>query len=201
MIASPDELNPTVLGLLAIGKNPQDFLPGAYIQFLKIDGTELADPVIDEEMIRGALVEQIRRTEEKLKSHNRISVVITSSSTHQLEMPYPLPALQQILYNAVLHRTYETTHAPIRVYWFNDRIEIMSPGGPYGNVTPENFGRPGITDYRNPNIADVLKTFGFIQAFGRGIATATRQMLKNGNPEPTFVVTQGAVLCVLRGKS
>ncbi|OYO30711.1 ATP-binding protein [Janthinobacterium sp. PC23-8] len=200
MIVGPDEFTPTVVGLLAVGKQPQDFLPGAYIQFLRIDGIELADPVIDEEEIRGGLVEMLRRAEEKLKAHNRVAVDITSASTHQFDVPYPQSALQQILYNAVLHRTYESTNSPIRVYWFNDRIEINSPGGPYGNVTIENFGRPGITDYRNPNIADVLKTYGFIQAFGRGIATARRAMQENGNLAPTFETNQSAVVCVLRGK-
>jgi ATP-dependent DNA helicase RecG len=201
LIVSPDDTTPTVTGLLAIGKSPQDFLPGARVQFLRIDGTELADPVIDEEEIGGGIVEMLRRTEEKLKAHNRVSVDITSAPIHQIDMPYPQAALQQVLYNAVLHRTYENTNAPIRVYWFNDRIEINSPGGPYGNVTVENFGRPGITDYRNPNIADVLKTFGFVQAFGRGIATTRRAMEANGNPSPEFETNQSTVVCVLRGKS
>ena len=142
----------------------------------------------------------LRRAEEKLKSHNRAAIDITSAATHSREMPYPPAAIQQILYNAVLHRTYESTNAPVRVYWFNDRIEINSPGGPYGNVTSENFGKPGITDYRNPNIGEVLKTFGFIQAFGRGIAVARREMEKNGNPPPEFETNQSTVLCILRGK-
>lgn len=200
MIVSPDDTTPTITGLLAIGKNPQDFLPGAYIQFLRINGTELADTVIDEEGIRGAMVEVLRRAEEKLKAHNRKSVDIVSSPTHEVEDMYPQTALQQILYNAVLHRTYESTHAPVRIYWFNDRVEIHSPGGPYGNVTPENFGDPGITDYRNPNIATVLKTFGFVQAFGRGIPTARRAMEANGNSPPLFETSQSAVVCILRGK-
>ncbi len=199
MIVSPDDTTPTLLGLLAIGQNPQDFLPGAYVQFLRIDGTELENPVLDEESVGGALVQMLRRTEEKLRSHNRTSVDISSAATHRMGVPYPAPALQQILYNAVLHRSYERTNAPVRVYWFNDRIEINSPGGPYGNVTRENFGNPGITDYRNPNVGAVLKTFGFIQAFGRGIATARSEMRKNGNPEPEFDVSQSAVACILRG--
>lgn len=200
MIASLDDTTPTVLGLLAIGKRPQDFLPGTYIQFLRIDGTELADLVIDEESIGGTLVEILRRTEEKLKAHNRSTIDITSASVHKIEIPYPPAAILQILYNAVLHRTYENTNAPVRVYWFNNRIEINNPGGPYGNVTSENFGKPGITDYRNPNIGDVLKTFGFIQAFGRGIATARKEMERNGNPPPEFETSQSAVLCTLRAK-
>ncbi|TYT74689.1 ATP-binding protein [Desulfobotulus mexicanus] len=201
MIVSPDTTTPTVLGLLTLGKSPQDFLPGACIQFLRIDGTDLADPVLDAETMGGAFVEMLRRAEEKLKSHNRIGVDATSGPTHRTDMPYPPAAMQQILYNAVLHRTYENTHAPVRVYWFNDRIEITSPGGPYGNVTSENFGRPGITDYRNPNIGDVLKTFGFIQAFGRGIAIARREMEKNGNPPPEFETSPSAVMCTLRRKA
>jgi len=200
MTVSPDDAMPTVLGLLAIGKSPQDFVSGAYIQFLRIDGSELSDPVIDEENIGGAMVEMLRRTEEKLKAHNRAAIDITSAATLIKEMPYPPAAFQQILYNAVLHRTYESTNAPVRIYWFNDRIEINSPGGPYGNVTPENFGEPGITDYRNPNIGDVLRTFGFIQAFGRGIATARNEMEKNGNPPLEFETNQSVVVCTLRGK-
>ncbi|NOX92412.1 MAG: transcriptional regulator [Gammaproteobacteria bacterium] len=198
MIVSPENVTPTVLGLLAIGKSPQDFLPGAYIQFLAIDGTELSDPVVDEERMGGAIVDILRRAEEKLAAHNRSGVDIVAKATHSINFTYPPAALQQILYNAVLHRTYENTNAPIRIFWFNDRIEISSPGGPYGNVTIENFGRPGITDYRNPNIGDVLKTFGYIQAFGRGIATARKALEAAGNPELEFEVNQSTVLCVLR---
>ena len=201
MIVSPADTTPTLMGLLAIGKTPQDFLSGACIQFLRIEGTELADPVIDEENIGGAVVELLRRIEEKLRAHNRTGVDVTSSATHDMEQPYPLAAVHQIVYNAVLHRTYEKTNAPIRVYWFNDRIEITSPGGPYGNVTIENFGNPGITDYRNPNIGDILKTFGFVQAFGRGIAITRRELLKNGNPELMFEVNQSTVQCIIRRRS
>ena len=200
MIVSPQENTPTVVGLLALGKSPQDFLRGAYIQFLRIDGTELADPVIDEAEIGGGIVEMLRRADEKLKAHNRSAIDITTAATHKIDTPYPQAAIQQILYNAVLHRVYEGTNTPIRVYWFNDRIEISSPGGPYGNVTCENFGQPGITDYRNPNIADVMKTFGFVQSFGRGIATTRRLMAQNGNPPPEFLTSQSAVVCLLRMK-
>jgi ATP-dependent DNA helicase RecG len=193
--------NDRIVKKLVIGKNPQDFLPGACIQFLRIQGKELADPVIDEERIGGGIVEVLRRTEEKMKAHNRIAIDITSAATHAMETPYPQVALQQILYNAVLHRTYERTNAPIRIYWFDDRIEIHSPGGPYGNVIEENFGKPGITDYRNPGLADVLKVFGFIQGFGRGIAVARRAMETNGNPPLEFEISASAVVCILRRKS
>ncbi|WP_249755804.1 ATP-binding protein [Microvenator marinus] len=158
----------------------------------------MADPVVDEAEIQGNVSGMLRHLEEKLRSHNRVNVDVTSNPTHSFVSPYPHAALQQIVYNAVLHRTYERTNAPIRVYWFNDRIEVNSPGGPYGNVTPQNFGEPGVTDYRNPNLADVLKIFGFVQSFGRGIAIARRAMENNGNPPLEFEVTPSAVLATLR---
>jgi ATP-dependent DNA helicase RecG len=198
MTTSPEDPTPTVLGLLALGKTPQDYVPGAYVQFLRIDGTELSDPIIDESRILGTIVEILRRTEEKLSAHNRTKIDIISKPTQIKSFAYPPAALQQILYNAILHRAYEQTNAPVRVYWFDDRIEISSPGGPYGNVTQENFAQPGITDYRNPNLGELLKVFGFVQTFGRGIAVARKELEKNGNPDIEFEVNQNAVLCTLR---
>ena len=76
----------------------------------------------------------------------------------------------------------------------------IGPGGVYGNVTPENFGRPGIVDYRNPNIAATMKIFGIIQAFGRGIAITRAEMKKNGNPEPIFSVNSSTVMCSMKAR-
>jgi ATP-dependent DNA helicase RecG len=199
MIVSPDDATPTVHGLLAIGKNPQWHLPGAYIQFLRLDGTELYDAVIDEEAIGGAIPNMIREAKGKLSAHNRRAVDVCVG-THKITETYPLLAIEQILYNAVMHRSYERTNAPVHMHWYDDRIEIVSPGGPYGNVTPENFGNPGIIGYRNPNIAASMKTYGFVQSYGRGIIIARNEMKRNGNPEPEFVADPSIVRCVLKAK-
>jgi ATP-dependent DNA helicase RecG len=113
---------------------------------------------------------------------------------------YPIAAIQQILYNAVLHRSYESNNTPVRVHWYEDRLEIISPGGPYGNVTAENFSQPGITDYRKPNLGATMKIFGFVQTFGRGIAIARNELERNGNPPPEFIPNQNNVSCVIRRK-
>ncbi len=188
MILTADETTPTVLGILVLGIRTRDFLPGAYIQFLRIAGRNLGDDVVDEQVIDGPVGDVLRRIEEKLVAHNRTAVDFTSGSTEKRRQPYPLVALQQLVRNAVMHRTYEATNAPARVYWFDDRIEIMSPGGPYGSVVPENFGQPGVADYRNPNLTEALHVLGFVQRYGFGIPTARRELEKNGNPPPEFNV-------------
>lgn len=195
MVSTADDPTPTVLGLLVLGIRPRDLLPGAYIQFLRIAGNELGDDIADEQLIDGSLFEVLRRIDDKLSSHNRVSVDFTTSPQEVRTQPYPLPALQQIVRNAVMHRTYETTNAPIHVYWYDDRIEVISPGGPYGTVSAENFGQEGIVDYRNPNLAEALRVLGFVQRFGFGIATARRELEKNGNPPLDFEVGPNRVVC------
>src|ERR1700733_7101315 len=174
---------PTVAGLLAVGRDPLRFVGGAYIQFLRIDGLELTDAIQDRKVIDGPIPRLIEQLDDVLKAHNSVSSDFTSARTEVNEPEYPIVALQQIARNAVMHRVYEGTNAPIRIIWFRDRIEILSPGGPYGNVTVANFGQPGITDYRNRHIAEVMSNLGYVQRFGLGIALARREMQKNGNPQ------------------
>lgn len=197
MISAVDEPVPTVLGILALGKKPQDFLYGAYIQFLRIDGDELSDPIIDSLEIRGAIPDQIRRLDDKLIAHNRMTVDFTSGPVEKRAETYPIEALRQITRNAIMHRTYDGTNAPVRVTWFNDRIEITSPGGAYGGVTADNFGTLGLTDYRNPNLAEAMRVFGFVQRFGMGIPIARRLLVENGNPAPEFKILDNFVVATL----
>ena len=98
-------------------------------------------------------------------------------------------------------RTYEGTNAPIHVFWFDDRIEITSPGGPYGALTPENFGQPGIVDYRNQILAEAMRVLGLAQRYGAGIPTARRALLANGQPEPDFRVEANWVHCTVKART
>lgn len=194
MIATADDPTPTVLGLLVLGVRTRDFLPGAYIQFLRIAGDSIGDPIVDEQVIDGTVQDVLRRIDDKMISHNRVAVDFTSGTTEIHSSPYPLVALQQLIRNGVMHRTYEVTYAPVQFYWYDDRIEIISPGGPYGLVTPETFGQPGVVDYRNPNLAEALRVLGFVQRFGFGIPTARRELERNGNPPLDFEVAPNRIL-------
>ncbi|MDE0300349.1 MAG: hypothetical protein OXN17_17060 [Candidatus Poribacteria bacterium] len=198
MTVSATERIATVLGILVLGKCPQDYLPGAYVQFLRINGSKLSDVIIDSEDIGGAVPDVLRRLDEKLVAHNRIAVDFTTDALERRTELYPIPALQQIIRNAIMHRTYESTNAPVRVSWFNDRIEVLSPGGAYGTVTAGNFGQPGLTDYRNPTLAEAMRTHGYVQRFGVGIPTAKRLLTEACHPTPEFAVTDTHVQVTIK---
>ncbi len=193
-MATVDELEPTNVGLLVLGKATSDYLPGAYAEFTRFAGTDLIDPVVDALTVTGRVDEIIERIEEKFSAHNNIAVDLTSASQESRQSTYPAAAFGQLFRNAVMHRTYEGTNSPIRVQWFEDRIEIHNPGGPFGAVSVENFGTPGVTDYRNPNLAEALKNLGYAQRFGVGIATARKLLHENGNGKLDFTVNPSFTL-------
>jgi ATP-dependent DNA helicase RecG len=191
--------HPTSLGILVIGKEPRQFIPGFYIQFVRFDGTELTDPIQDQKDISGSLIDLLRYLDEVLQANIVTASDITTQRIELKQPNYPIVALQQLVRNAVMHRSYEETNAPVRVYWFRDRIEIQNPGGLFGQVNRQNFGR-GVTDYRNPHLAEAMKTLGYVQRFGIGIPTAQKELNKNGNPPAEFIIEDSYLSLIVRSK-
>ena len=189
---------PNVAAILTLGKDPRSWVPGAYIQFVRFDGVELTDAIRHQREIDGPLSELLRGTDELLDANVSLATDVVSQPTETRHPDYPIVALQQLARNGVLHRNYETSNSPVRIYWFNDRVEIHSPGGPFGQVNEENFGQPGATDYRNPMIAEAMKSLGYVQRFGLGFPLARQQLERNGNPPLESVCNPQAVLVTLR---
>ena len=198
MIVATDEPVPTTLGILMLCPRPADFLPGAYTQFLRFAGTERADPIVDSLRIDGPVGDAMRDLDSTLRSQIRTSVEIGSSTTEVRRATHAFTALRELVRNAVMHRAYDGTHSPIHLSWFTDRVEIISPGGGYGEVSPANFGQPGVVDYRNPNLADAMRVSGLVQRYGVGIPIARRALRDNNQPEPEFRVDTRQVRCVVR---
>jgi ATP-dependent DNA helicase RecG len=197
--ATPDEPPvPTVLGVLSVGKDPLGYVPGAYIQFLRIEGSSLADPILDDQRLDGPISLQLQRLDDLLRINNRVAVDLTSEDREIRHADYPLAALQQLTRNAIMHRDYEISNAPVRLLWFEDRIEIHNPGGLFGQVTRETLGQPNVVDYRNPHLAEVMKNLGYVQKFGVGIAVARKELESNGNPPPDFDPSDSSFLVTVR---
>ncbi len=188
---------PTYAGVLVFGRDPLNFLPGAYIQFVRFEGDTLSDPVRDEKAITGNLLTQLLQLDNLLPIH--VQTARTVEGLRAEERPdYPLVAVRELALNAVMHRVYEpTTSTPVKVFWFSDRIEISNPGGLYGQVTPENYER--VSDYRNPVIAEAMKVLGYVEKFGTGIARANAALRKNRNPPAEFTFQPTHVLVIIRG--
>lgn len=198
-LLAPDG-TPNHAAILLFSSDPRRWIPGAYVQFVRFDGADLSCPILDQKELSGPAAEVLRRIDELASVNVRFETAITGASTEIKTPDYPVDALQQLLRNAVLHRTYEV-FAPVHWYWFSDRVEIHSPGGLYGRVNETNFGEPHATDYRNPTLAEGFKVLGFVQRFGVGIALARSRCREGGNPPPSFEFSPSAVLAVVRRRT
>lgn len=106
---------PTIAGVLAIGISPQDWLAGAYVQYVRYKGNEHGGEVTDEQRIAGNLQDVIIGTENIFKANIRTAVKIVEQDIEVRIPDYPLAALQQLFRNAILHRNYEKTNTPVRI--------------------------------------------------------------------------------------
>ena len=86
------------------------------------------------------------------------------------------------------------SNTPTKFYQYKDRLEIVNPGGLYGNARPENF--PDVNDYRNPVIAEALRVMGYVNKFNRGIARVQKELVENGNGKAVFTVDKVTVFSV-----
>jgi len=184
----------TNAGAILFAQDPLNWFPGAVIQYVRYEGDALDSDPLDERRFQGDLITMLRGLDGFLKTLFPSQPKTVSALKEENRTPYPMPAIRELLMNAVMHRDYES-NGPIRLYWFSDHIEIQNPGGLYGSVTPQTF--PNQNDYRNPKIAEAMKTLGYVNTFGRGIARAQQLLKDNGNPPLEFEINEPAFFLAL----
>jgi ATP-dependent DNA helicase RecG len=189
---------PTNAGVLLFGLDVRKWLPGAYVQFLRVDGDSLAAPILNDRELYGDLLSVLRELEALVDAHLiQFPVGDGGLRDRNVEL-YPRIAVRELLMNAIMHRDYAST-APLRITWLSDRIEIQSPGGLYGEASPSNFPRQ--TSYRNPIVAEAMKTLGYVNRYGRGVLRAQDVLARNGSPPAEFQFDAGFVLATIRGRA
>lgn len=182
---------PTNVGMLVFGKNPRFYLNGAYVQYVRFKGKDETSDFDYEHRFEGDLTTQLRVMDEFIKAQVVRQVQHNLGENYQVN--YPAVAIKELLYNAVIHRDYQS-NAPIKFFQFSDRIEITNPGGLYGDARPENF--PNVNDYRNPSLAEAAKTLGYVNTFNVGVKRALASLAKNQSPTPEFIKDQATVFSV-----
>ncbi len=175
---------PTHAGILMFGLNPLFYLPGAYIQYIRFNGDTVTDDVDFEKQFSGALITELKSIDDFIKNNIIKERAIRQESFQELTVRnYSYWALRELTMNAIMHRNYDS-NSPIYIYEFVSRIEIVNPGGLYGDVTPTNF--PYASDYRNIAIAESMKRLGYVNRFNYGVQNAIKELEMNGNGTPIF---------------
>ncbi|MCR5609017.1 MAG: putative DNA binding domain-containing protein [Lachnospiraceae bacterium] len=107
----------------------------------------------------------------------------------------PEAAFREAVANALVHRTWDI-NANIRILMFQDKIEIISPGGLPKGITKEEYLNGYISNLRNPIIGNIFFRLNLIEMFGTGIRRII-DVYKNEMVKPVFEVTDNSVKVVL----
>ncbi len=177
---------PTYAALIMFGNNPRYFMPGAYIQFVRFKGETNGGMILNERRFEGCLYRMLPDLENFIRDGIVTKRPVPVSILREKDVRnYPYKVLRELMMNAVMHRDYQA-NMPTRLYQYDSHIEIMNPGGLYGQARPENF--PHVNDYRNSVVAEMMKNLNYVNMFNHGIGEVQDLLKENQSPAAEFNV-------------
>lgn len=184
----------TLAAYMNFGVYPQGFFPQFSITAVVVPGYAIGDVTednarfVDNKRIGGPLSDMVEEAVGFCRRNMKVKTIIDEATGKRADKTeYPLYAVREAILNAVIHRDYSvhTEGTPIQINFFQDRLEIRSPGTLYGRMTVDQLGiaRP---DLRNPCMAMMAECLTEAENRYSGIPTIRREMEKYGLEPPVF---------------
>jgi len=155
-------LVPTVAGMLALGKYPQQFYPQLMLSFVSYptaDGAE-SDGIrfLDNVAVEGPIPTMVRDVMAVLRRNMSRRAIVSGAGRKDL-WDYPETALREAVVNALVHRDLSSAShgAQVQIEMYPDRLVIRNPGGLHGPVQVENLGRDNLSSARNATLLRILE--------------------------------------------
>ncbi len=191
---------PSLAGLLALGRNPQRFLPSltatlvVYPTPVVGEAGPNGERFLDNLRIEGPIPLMAKTALAGLQRNMKRRAVIRGLFREDT-WEYPVAALREAIVNALVHRDLSSfaRGTPVQIAMFPDRLVITNPGGLYGPVTLEKLGEPGISAARNQVLMKLLEdivtpgdTFAVCENRGSGMGTILAALRQAGMTPPRF---------------
>ena len=149
---------------------------------------DIRDPLLKTiDAVRGVIESNVRTT------------TIQTAGFHHFEVPdISWVVIRESVLNALIHRDY-FINGSIQVFLRPDRVEVTSPGGFVGDVSPENVLRHAPVR-RNHLLADAFQSIGLVNRVGLGVDRIFRETLRTGKDFPRYESDVGTVKLTLPTK-
>lgn len=156
-----EEPHPTIAGILLFGLRPDEHINGAFLDLVVYEGAVAdANHQLDARRLAGPLVHQIEMCMHHLQASPAGATVATKDGMGRRDHPrYSLRALQEAVVNALVHRDYLLAGSQVRVFVFEDRIEVSSPGRLPNSLSAEDLFAGAQPYRRNQVLAGFLRDF------------------------------------------
>jgi ATP-dependent DNA helicase RecG len=190
---------PTNAGILLFHEEPQLYLLQSQVLCTRFRGTDVIE-YIDRKEFRGPLPELADQATRFIKTHMREGGRIPG--VKRVDYPeYPEVAFRETIINAIIHRDWSISGQFIRVFMFDDRIEVMSPGRLLPPITVKAMQKGEVESrLRNSAIVEVFDRLGgYIEKLGSGIRRMINAMREHGLEPPLFELNGDLLKVTLRG--
>lgn len=174
----------SLAGILFFARDPYKWLKSSGVQLVRFNGNEITDPVADRKDLTGNLPDIIDKSVDFVNLHNMTAEKFTGIIRTDVH-DYNKYVVRELIVNAFAHRDWSLEGAKVRIYIFNDFIEVRSPGKIPNTLTLERM-KMGISYYRNPLIAQMLVDYGYADKIGRGVMSIIKYHEKNNLRKPEF---------------
>jgi ATP-dependent DNA helicase RecG len=178
------------IGVLMFSDRPEKFLPGAQIELIKFNtpDAEGSDDFI-EKLFTGPIQRQVRDLLNYIKTVLIEEKVIKRPDRAEADrfFNYPYSALEEVLVNAVFHKSYRIQE-PVEVRIYVDCIKIINYPGPEKWIDMDvlRAGRAISRRYRNRRIGEFFKEIDLSEKKYTGITKILHSLKANGSPLPEF---------------
>lgn len=188
LVSGPTErLKPLNVGILMFSERPEK-----YFRYARIEVVDIPDPTgtnMTEKVFTGPIQRQLKDALAYIKNYTLKEVTIKDKNKAEAVkiFNYPYAAVEEILSNAVYHRSYQINE-PITVRITPQAIEITSFPGFDRSITDEDIAKYQIRArvYRNRRIGDFLKELKLIEGRNTGFPNAIKALTENGSDLPKF---------------
>jgi ATP-dependent DNA helicase RecG len=164
----------------------------AKIRFFRFDGIEEGTGskfnAVKDFMIEGTIPYQLQRVEQILDAQVRDFTRLGQDGRFFTAPEYPKEAWYEAVVNACVHRSYGLKNMNVFVKMFDDRLEVVSPGGFPPLVTPQNIYT--MHQPRNPHLMSALLYLDFVKCANEGTRRMRQTMTDMSLPPPEFTQEQ-----------
>lgn len=194
LIEEHKRIFPTYAGMLLFGKTPQRFLSESFVICSHFSGTNGREALATFDA-SGTLFSQHNDAMAFVTSRLYKSFTIKGVGPRQETLEIPPEALREVILNALVHRDYYI-RAPSRIFIYDDRVEVFSPGNFPGPLKADQL-EMGFTFVRNAVIGRVFREAKLIEKLGSGLRTLFTSYREQGLPAPHIIEGNGFVKAIL----
>jgi len=173
--------------IVLFGKDPGRFYPNTFVKIGKFDDDDFT--IRFQELEEGNLIQVLDKVLRTLDYKFLIRNISFEGMNRIETLEYPLPALREMLLNALIHRNY--MGAPIQIRVYDKKLFVWNDGDLPKTITLTQLTELHSSHPRNPILAGACFLGGYIDSWGSGIMKIINSCKAAGLPTPEFLEKEG----------